>query len=139
MKTLSKTQYIYNWLDEGKKIRQHQAKVMFNAERLASIINRFRKRYSDRWIINVGEKGKHANYMMIKRGRYLKTLIKGYRLTFQNVEYVRKNGLIVDADILLTCDNGTNHFQVMACEGDFRRTKNGYEELKRKINESRSK
>ena len=123
MKTLTKTEYAKRWLISGKKLRQHQAKVHWNMERLASVINRFRARFSDKWIINVGDPGKHANYLMLQRGKYLYALVKGFRFKVEHCNYVLENGHYKDADILLTAENGVKRVKLLVNQDALRSKK----------------
>jgi hypothetical protein len=88
MKTLTKTENVKRWLESGKALRQHQAKVNWNLERLAPIIARLKER--GMWIINIGKPGKHANYIMIERGPIKNLIIKGHILEVIEAEYLWK-------------------------------------------------
>lgn len=110
MKKLTKTEYIKRWLLSGKPLRQHQAKIFWNCERLAPIIERFRKgeRGHDKMaIIDIGKPGQYSNYMLLEKGLIRNRLFKGYRLTVINFSTVLGDkGQYKDMSIEIVANNG---------------------------------
>jgi hypothetical protein len=114
---LTKTEQVKRWLESGKKIRQHTAKTRFNAERLAVIIERLKHR--GMWIINVGEPGKHANYIMLEKGPIKNLMIKGYKL---NIEHAFYYDGFKYMQILIYATNGVRQ-KIFHCNSDAFRDK----------------
>ena len=85
MKKLTNTENIERYLQSGKKLRQHQAKVFWNAERLAPIVARLKHR--GMWIINIGEGGKHANYLAFECGIIKNLEIDGFTFYITDAYY----------------------------------------------------
>ena len=115
MRTLTKTEQVKRRLETGKKIRQHTAKTRFNAERLAVIVERLKHR--GMWIINVGEPGKHANYIMLEKGPIKNLMIKGYRLSIEGAYYIKG---FSDMEILIGAENGVRIKAFRCTSGAFR-------------------
>jgi hypothetical protein len=110
MKTLTKTEHIKRWLKSGKPLRQHQAKVNWNCERLAPVIERFRKGLKGHEvmpIIDIGKPGDYSNYLMLEKGLIRNRLFKGYRLTVINFKTISGDrGQYKDMNINIVANNG---------------------------------
>jgi hypothetical protein len=124
MKTLTKTENVKRWLESGKALRQHQAKVNWNLERLAPIIARLKER--GMWIINIGKPGKHANYIMIERGPIKNLIIKGYILEVLSAHYMTWG--FDDMVISIQADNGRDQ-KTFRCNSSAFRDKKVMEKL----------
>jgi hypothetical protein len=124
MKTLTKTEHIKRWLKSGKPLRQHQAKVNWNCERLAPVIERFRKGLKGHEvmpIIDIGKPGDYSNYLMLEKGLIRNRLFKGYRLTVIDFKTVSGDrGQYKDMNIYIVANNGGNCKAITVNQDAFR-------------------
>ena len=104
MKTLTKIEYVRRWLQSGKSITDNQARNShIRYTRLAVAINRLRER--GMWIINIGQPGYFAKYLMIDKGPIRNLMVKGHRIAIDDAHYI--NGLS-DMRMLVTAYNGAH-------------------------------
>ena len=124
MKTLTKTEHIKRWLKSGKPLRQHQAKVNWNCERLAPVIERFRKGLKGHEvmpIIDIGKPGDYSNYLMLEKGLIRNRLFKGYRLTVIDFKTISGDrGQYKDMSIDIVANNGNDCKSITVNQNAFR-------------------